>query len=69
MIVTVYQQSFTFSRFFLKSGEHSRALRHLLKYAATSQDDAEALNLAVEVVASSPSDEPHLTRSNMISNL
>ena len=50
------------SRFFYKSGEHSKALRHLLKYASTSQDDSEALNLAIEVVGTAPPNQPHLTR-------
>ena len=32
-------------RFFHKAGHHSKALRHLLKSAASSNDDADALNL------------------------
>merc|ERR1719273_2524103 len=35
-------------RFFHKAGHHSKALRHLLKSAASSNDDADALNLARE---------------------
>ena len=53
---------FAFLRFFYKAGEHSKALRHLLKYASTSQDDSEALNLAIEVVGTAPPNQPHLTR-------
>ena len=36
-------------RFYYRAGEHSKALRHLLKVASTSQDEAEAINLAIEV--------------------
>ena len=56
-------------RFFYKSGEHSKALRHLLKYASTSQDDSEALNLAIEVVGTAPPNQPHLTRYRVTEEL
>ena len=36
-------------RFYHRAGEHSKALRHLLKQAATSEE-AEALSLAIQVV-------------------
>merc|ERR1719266_40092 len=32
-------------RFYNQAGEHSKALRHLLKQASTAQDEAEAINL------------------------
>ena len=36
-------------RFYHRAGEHSKALRHLLKVAGNTADDSEALNLAIEV--------------------
>ncbi|XP_023331956.1 WD repeat-containing protein 19 [Eurytemora carolleeae] len=47
-------------RFYYRAGEHSKALRHLLKVAASTNDDSEALNLAIEVVGSSG--QAHLAR-------
>ena len=47
-------------RFYHRAGEHSKALRHLLKVATTSQDEVEAINLAIEVVGSSG--QGHLSR-------
>ena len=56
-------------RFFSKAGHHSKALRHLLKAASSSSvvagedsggGEAEALNLAVEVVGKAG--DPHLSR-------
>ena len=47
-------------KFYLKAGEHNRALRHLLKVASSSQDDGEAINLAIEVVTST--EQPQLSR-------
>ena len=39
-------------RFFHKAGHHSKALRHLLKSAASSNDDADALNLGKSSIIS-----------------
>ena len=47
-------------RFFYKAGHYSKSMRHLLKTAASSNDDAEALNLAIEVVGASG--QAHLSR-------
>ena len=47
-------------RFYHRAGEHSKALRHLLKVASASQDDGEAINLAIEVVGASG--QGHLSR-------
>ncbi len=47
-------------RFFYKAGQYSKALRHLLRSASSSQDDSEALNLAIEVVGAS--NQSHLSR-------
>ncbi len=47
-------------RFFYRAGQHSKALRHLLKSASSSNDDAEAITLAIEVVGSSG--QAHLSR-------
>ena len=41
---------FEAGRFYYKSGDSSKALRHLLKAASSGESDgAEALNLAIEV--------------------
>ena len=40
-------------RFFHRAGEDSKALRHLLKQAATSADEGEAISLAIQVVGAS----------------
>ena len=37
-------------RFYHRAGEHSKALRHLLKQAATSSEEGEAISLAIQVV-------------------
>ena len=64
LITSTYQQNCC--RFFYKAGHHSKALRHLLKAAAAAgggggtTDDAEALNLAIEVVGRSG--DAHLSR-------
>jgi len=47
-------------RFYYRAGEHSKALRHLLKVAASTTDDSEPLNLAIEVVGASG--QSHLAR-------
>ena len=47
-------------RFYHRAGEHSKALRHLLKVAGNTADDSEALNLAIEVVGDSG--QTHLSR-------
>ena len=48
-------------RFYQRAGEHGKALRHLLRVAATSQDqDNQAINLAIEVVGTSG--QAHLAR-------
>ena len=36
-------------RFYHRAGEHSKALRHLLKQAATSSEEGEAISLAIQV--------------------
>ena len=47
-------------KFFFKAGQYSKALRHLLKSASSSNDDAEAIALAIEVVGASG--QAHLSR-------
>uniref|UniRef100_A0A0K2TAQ8 Uncharacterized protein n=1 Tax=Lepeophtheirus salmonis TaxID=72036 RepID=A0A0K2TAQ8_LEPSM len=49
-------------KFFHKAGQHSKALRHLLKVSGSSTSEAEALDLAVEVVASAKKSDHHLFR-------